>query len=240
MTLVTYTSGPELPMDPCALTHHPAPIYQGEQGPPFHTGIKDAITLTHWLELPIICENVCGLDTGLQIQGPGFLSAAVRLLPSAYTSSPCPPSLSFPSAHDTSPLEYHLGIPASDYDFDVTDHRLLDDEWLNGDSSASHSLLYQAAEMQDEYPVASSSTVTLDSPPPLLTARLEPIYESNEDSPPPAKHSKCACRNQIMALPTDHWDEEDLVDIYGSGAENDDDSFICMCSYVHTPFSLPT
>ena len=46
-------------------------------------------------------------------------------------------------------------------------------------------------EMQDEYPVASSSAVTLDTTPSLLAARLEPIYESNEDSPPPGKHTKC-------------------------------------------------
>ena len=139
---VTYISGPERPMDPCALAHRPTLMYQGEQDPPFHTGIKDAITLTHWLELPVTCENVRGLDTGLQIQGPGFLSAAVHLPSSTYTSLLCPPSLSFPSAHNTSPPEYHLGIPASNYDFDVIDHHLLDDEWLNGDSSTSRSLLY--------------------------------------------------------------------------------------------------
>ena len=156
----------------------------------------------------------------------------VHLPSSAYTSSPCPPSPSFPSAHDTSPLEYHLGIPASNYNFDVVDQRLLDDEWLNGDSSTSRSLLYRAAEMQDEYPVASSSAVTLDSPPPSLTARLEPIYESNEDSPPLAKCSKCTCCNQIMALPADHWDKEDLINIYDSGVENNNNGFICMCSYV--------
>ena len=153
IALVTYTSSPELPVNPHALTHRPALMYQDKQGPPFHTGIKDAITLAHWLELPVTCENVRRLDTGLQIQGPGFLSATVHLLSSIYTSSPCPLSLSFPSAHDTSPLKYHLGIPASNYDFDVVDHRLLDDEWLNGDSSTSRSLLYQAAEMQDEYPL---------------------------------------------------------------------------------------
>ena len=190
---VTYTSGPEPPVDSHALAHRPASMYQGEQGPPFHTGIKDAIALTHRLELPVTCENIHGLNTGLQIQGPGFLSTAVRLPQSTYTSSLCPLSPSFPSAHDTSHLEYHLGIPASNYDFDVVDHHLLDDEWLNGDSSASCSLLYPAAEMQDEYPVASSSTVTFNSPPPLLTTRLEPIYKSNEDSPPLAKHSKRTC-----------------------------------------------
>ena len=113
---VTYTSAPEPPMDPHTLTHCPASMYQGEQGPPCHTGIKDAIALAHQLELPVTCENVHRLDIGLQIQGPGFLSATVRLPPSAYMSSPCPPSLSFPSAHDTSPLEYCLGIPASNYD----------------------------------------------------------------------------------------------------------------------------
>ena len=64
---VTYTSSPELPMDPHALTHCPASMYQGEQGPPCHTGIKDAIALAHRLELPVTCENVCRLDTRLQI-----------------------------------------------------------------------------------------------------------------------------------------------------------------------------
>ena len=72
---VTYTSSPELPVDPHTLTHRPTSIYQGEQGPPFHTGIKDTIALAHRLELPVTIENVCRLDTGLQIQGPGFLSA---------------------------------------------------------------------------------------------------------------------------------------------------------------------
>ena len=139
---VTYNSSPELPMDPHALAHHPASMYQAEQGPPFHTGIKDAIALAHRLELPVTCENVCGLNTGLQIQGPGSLSAAICLPSSAYMSSLCPLFLSFPSAHDTSPLKYHLDIPAFNYDFDVVDHRLLDDEWLNGDSSASCFLLY--------------------------------------------------------------------------------------------------
>ena len=207
-------------------------MYQGEQGSSFHIGIKDTIALTHQLELPITCENICGLDTGLQIQGPGFLSAAICLPSFTSTFLPCPLSPLFPSAHDTSPLEYCLGIPASNYDFDVIDHCFLDDEWLNGDSSASCSLLYRAVEMQDKYPVASSSAVTLDSPPPSLAARLEPIYESDEDSPPLAKHSKRAHQNQIMAPPADHWNEEDLIDIYGSGVENDDDDFIRMCSYV--------
>ena len=118
------------------------------------------------------------------------------------------------------------------YDLDVVDHHLLDDKWLNGDSSTSHSLLYQVVEMQDKYPVTSSSAVTLNSPPPSLATRLEPIYKSDEDSPPPAKRSKHAHRNQIMALPTDHWDEEDLVDIYSLGVKNDDDGFIRMCLYV--------
>ena len=86
--------------------------------------------------------------------------------------------------------------------------------------------------MQDEQPVASLSAVTLDSPPPSLAARLEPIYESDEDSPPLAKHSKRACQNQIMAPPADHWNEEDLVDIYGSGMDDDNDGFVRMCSYV--------
>ena len=122
---VTYTSGPEPPVDPRTLTHRPASAYQGQQGPAFHTGIKDTIALAHRLELPVTMENVRGLDTGLQIQGPGFLSAAVRLPQSSFSSSPCPPSLLFSSAHDTTPLEYRL-----------------EDEWLNGDSSASRSLLY--------------------------------------------------------------------------------------------------
>ena len=86
--------------------------------------------------------------------------------------------------------------------------------------------------MQDECPVASSSTVTLDSPPLLLATRLEPIYESDEDSPPLVKCPKCTCQNQIMALPTDHWNKEDLIDIYGSEAENDNEGVICMCSSV--------
>ena len=107
-TLVTYTSGPEPPVDPCAIAHCPTSMYQGEQGPPFHTGIKDAIALAHQLELPVTCENVRRLDTGLQIQGPGFLSTAVHLPSSAYKSLLCPPSPSFPSAHDTSPLKYVL------------------------------------------------------------------------------------------------------------------------------------
>ena len=147
ITLVTYTSGPEPPMDPHTLAHHPTSMYQGKQGPPFHIGIKDTITLAHWLELPVTCKNVCGLNTRLQIQGPVFLSAAVCLLSSAYTILLCPPSLLFPSEHDTFPLQYCLGIPASNYDFDVVDHHLLDDKWLNGYPSASHSLLYQATEM---------------------------------------------------------------------------------------------
>ena len=232
IALVTYTSGPELLVDPCTLAHCPTSMYQGEQGPPFHTGIKDTIALAHWLELPITCENIYGLNTGLQIQGPGFLSATVCLPSSAYSSSPCPLSPSFSSAHNTSPLEYHLGIPASNYDFDVADHCLLEDEWLNGDSSTSCSLLYQAVEMQDEYPIASSSSVTLDSPPSSLAARLEPIYKSDKDSPPLAKRSKRARCNQIMAPPADDWDKEDLIDIYSSGVENDDDGFVHTCSYV--------
>ena len=190
---VTYTSSPEPPVNPHTLAHCPASAYQGQQGPPFHTGIKDTIALAHRLELPVTMENICRLDTGLQIQGPGFLSTAVHLPPSSFSSSLCPLSPSFPSAHDITPLKYRLGIPiSSSSDFDVADHRLIEDEWLYGDSSASRSLLYRAAEMQDEQPIASSSAVTLDSPPPLLTARLEPIYESDKDSPPPAKCSKHA------------------------------------------------
>ena len=79
ITLVIYTSSPEPPMDPHALAHCPTLMYQGEQGPLFHIGIKDAIALAHRLELPITMENVHRLDTGLQIQGPIFLSTAVRL-----------------------------------------------------------------------------------------------------------------------------------------------------------------
>ena len=120
-------------------------------------------------------------------------------------------------------------------------HHLLDDEWLNGDASASHSLLYQAAEMQDINPVTLSCAVTLDSSPPLLAARLEPIYESNEDSPPPAQCSKCACKNKIMALPADSWNKKDFIDIYGSASK--DDGFPQMCSSVlHSlicPHDLP-
>ena len=44
---VNYTSGPEPPVDPHTLAHCPALMYLGEQGPSFHTGIKDAITLDH-------------------------------------------------------------------------------------------------------------------------------------------------------------------------------------------------
>ena len=150
-------------------------------------------------------------------------------------SSPCPLSPSFPSACNTSPLKYRLGIPASNYNFDIADHHLLDDKWLNGDASSSHSLLHWAAEMQDEYLIALFSAITLDSPPPSLATRLEPIYKSDEDSPPPAKHSKRAHWSQIMAPPADHWDMEDLANIYGSGAKNDDDGFVCMClSVLHS------
>ena len=113
IALVTYTSGPKPPMDPHTLAHHPILMYQGEQGPPFHTGIKDATALIHWLELPVTMENVHRLNTGLQIQGPGFLSATVCLPLSSYKFLLCPPFPLFPSAHNTSPLEYCLGIPAS-------------------------------------------------------------------------------------------------------------------------------
>ena len=90
-----------------------------------------------------------------------------------------------------------------------------------------------SVEMQDTNTIASSSAVTLDSPPLSLAARLEPIYKSDEDSSPPlAKHSKHAHYNQIMAPPTDHWDIEDLISIYGSGAENNNDGFAQMCSSV--------
>ena len=102
IALVIYTFSPEPPVDPCALAHCPISAYQGEQGPPFHTGIKDAITFTHQLELSVTMENVCGLDAGLQIQGPEFLSTTIHLPLSSYSSLPCPPSLLFPSAHDTS------------------------------------------------------------------------------------------------------------------------------------------
>ena len=80
-----------------------------------------------------------------------------------------------------------------------------------------------------------SSAVTLDSPSPSLTRRLEPIYNSDEDSPPLAKCFQCACRNQIMVLPTDHWDEEDLVDIYSLEAGSDNDGFVWMSlSVLHS------
>ena len=46
------------------------------------------------------------------------------------------------------------------------------------------------------------------------------------------KCSKCACCNQIMAPSTDHWDEEDLVNIYGLEAGNDNDGFVWMCLSV--------
>ena len=35
-----------------------------------------------------------------------------------------------------------------------------------------------------------------------------------------------------MVPPADHWDEEDLVDIYGLGMDEDNDGFVCMCLYV--------
>ena len=60
IALVTYTSGPEPPIDPRTLAHHPASAYQGQQGPPFHTGIKDAIALAHWLELPVTWKMSAG------------------------------------------------------------------------------------------------------------------------------------------------------------------------------------
>ena len=89
--------------------------------------------------------------------------------------------------------------------------------------------------MQDEHPIAVSSAVMLDSPPPSLATRLEPIYKFDEDSPSLAKHSKHTCWNQIMALPADHWEEEDLINIYGLGVENDDDGFVRMClSVLHS------
>ena len=90
--------------------------------------------------------------------------------------------------------------------------------------------------MQDTNAIASSSTVTLDSQPASFTARVEPIYKSDEDSPPPAKHVKCACCNQIMVLPADHWDEEDLINIYSLEAGNDNDDFVWMSLSV--PHSL--
>ena len=87
--------------------------------------------------------------------------------------------------------------------------------------------------------LASFSTVTLDSPL-LLTKRLKPIYKSESDSPPPIKHSKCFHRNEIMAPPTNHWNKEDFINIYGSDASNEDEGFPRMCSSVslcpHTPY----
>ena len=35
-----------------------------------------------------------------------------------------------------------------------------------------------------------------------------------------------------MALPTDHWDEDDLINIYGSEAGDGDDGFVQMCLLV--------
>ena len=58
--------------------------------------------------------------------------------------------------------------------------------------------------MQDTIAVTLFSAVMLDSLPPSLVARLEPIYESEEDSPPPAKCSKRTWQNQIMALFADY------------------------------------
>ena len=38
-----------------------------------------------------------------------------------------------------------------------------------------------------------------------------------------------------MALPTDHWDEDDLINIYGSEAGDGDDEFVQMClSVLHS------
>ena len=65
ITSVVYTSSAELPVDPCTLAHQPILIYQEEQGPPFHTGIKDTVTLAHQLNMPVSMENIHGLDTGL-------------------------------------------------------------------------------------------------------------------------------------------------------------------------------
>ena len=160
---VVYTSGLESIQDPCALAHHPMSLYQGEQCPSFHTGIKDAIALAHWLDIPISMENICRLDSGLTTHGPGFLSSVV-----------CLPS------------------PLSSFNT-----------------------------------FTSSSIVMLDSSPSLLATRLEPIYELDQltyklelDSSP-AKCSKRACHNQIMAPTTNYWDE--------------DDGFIRMCSSVSFP-----
>lgn len=81
ITSVVYTSSPEPPVDPCTLTHQPVLMYQGEQGPPFHSWIKDTISLAHQLDIPISMENVHGIDTGLQIHGPSFLLSAIPSLP---------------------------------------------------------------------------------------------------------------------------------------------------------------
>ena len=109
-------------------------------------------------------ENVCRLDTGLQIQGPSFLSFTI---PPTATCLPLPSSLS------------NIFV--------------------------------------------SSSTVILDSLP-LLTSQLEPIYESEPDSPPLAKCSKCT-HHKIMAPSTDHYDE--------------DDGFICICSSALHSLLIP-
>ena len=85
------------------------------------------------------------------------------------------------------------------------------------------------------------STVMLNGPLLLLTIGLEPIYEldlptyeSELDSPPPAKCSKHAYHNQIMAPPTDSWNKEDFIDIYGL-SRNEDDGFPWICLSVSIP-----
>ena len=61
----------------------------------------------------------------------------------------------------------------------------------------------------------------------LLIARLEPIYESESDSPPPTKHSH---KNEIMTPPANHWNEEDYI--YGLDTREKDEGFPQICSSV--------
>ena len=161
-------------------------MYQDEQGPPFHTGIKNATTLAHRLEFLVTMENICRLATGCQIQGPALVSATV-----------CLPS----------PL-----LPLSFSNIFV-----------------------------------SFSTIMLGSLLPSLAPGLsqfmsqthQPTYELEPDSPPLAKCSQCAHQNQIMALPTNHWNENDLINIYDLEAVDGDDGFARMCLLVFFPLFTP-
>ena len=189
ITSVVYTSGPEPPMDPHALTHCPTLMYQGEQGPPFHIGSRTPSLLPTGLSSWSPAKKSAGSILDFRSRGLG------SYLP--LSTSHCPP---FHHCRALCPHCSHLYMTP---------------------------LLLSTI-----YVFVASSTVTLDSPPLSLTARLEPIYKSDKDSPSLAKHSKCACHSQIMALPTDYWDEEDPVNIYGLGVENDDDGFVCMWLYI--------